>query len=169
MGRSATTDHIAFVTGDTRKTYDFYTRVLRWPLVGTHRGTEPDGRAFFMTAFAADGYCIEFEEIEGRPAPPTSAMGFPHFGLDLGSAAAYEEWKAHLEQLAVEYLEVAPGDLFITDPNGVSFQLFVKHDAESDETDRATRAKASVDEWIAERGAATTQRVLTNDPSLGQG
>lgn len=147
------TDHIAFVTGDTEKTVDFYTRVMRWDLVGAHQGIEPDGRKFFMTAFAADTFCIEFEEVEGRPAPPTHAVGFPHFGIDVGEFGDYDNWKAHLEECDVNYLEVTRGDLFITDPNGVSFQLFVKqHDAEEvTDADRAARAEQMVREWIAER------------------
>ena len=154
MGAHGKTDHIAFVTGDTEKTVDFYTRVMRWPLVGAHRGTEPDGRKFFMTAFAGDGYCIEFEEIEGRPAPPTYASGFPHFGIDVGTWAEYDEWKAHLDGCAVEYAEIARGDLFITDPSGVSFQLFVKEsDGNATEAERSDRAAQMVAEWIEERRA----------------
>jgi catechol 2,3-dioxygenase-like lactoylglutathione lyase family enzyme len=156
MGRGVKTDHIAFVTGDTEATVDFYTRVMRWPLVGTHQGTEPDGRKFFMTAFAADAYCIEFEEIEDRPAPPTFAIGFPHFGIDLGTYAEYDEWKAHLEEREVDYLEMMRGDLFITDPNGVSFQFIVKQSADNDTTDadRVARAEQMVKEWIEARRAA---------------
>ena len=149
------TDHIAFVTGDTEKTVDFYTRVLGWPLVGVHRGAEPDGRKFFMTAFAGDGYFLEFEEVEGRPGPPTHAHGFPHFGIDVGTAGDYEGWKAHLHECGVEYLEMMPGDLFITDPNGVSFQIFVKQAGDDTSADeRAARARQMVDEWIAERRSA---------------
>ena len=157
MAIGVKTDHIAFVTGDTNATVDFYTRVMRWALVGAHRGTEPDGRKFFMTAFAADGYCIEFEEIEGRPAPPTFAIGFPHFGIDVGTFAEYDEWKAHLEECEVDYLEMMRGDLFITDPNGVSFQLIVKQSSDNDATDadRVARAEQMVKKWIEERHASS--------------
>jgi len=154
MGTETTTDHVAFVTGDTGATVDFYTRVLRWPLVGAHRGTEPDGRAFFMTAFAADGYRIEFEEVEGRPAPPPPAAGFPHFGIAVGSAADYGEWKAHLERCEVVYLEMTPGDLYITDPNGVSFQLFVASSDGRTDDERAATARRMVEAWVSERRAA---------------
>ena len=150
MGTGGRTDHIAFVTGDTAATVDFYTRVMGWPLVGAHRGTEPDGRKFFMTAFAADGYCIEFEEVEGRAAPPPFAAGFPHFGIDVGTLDEYQRRKAHLEEAQVDFLEMMPGDLFISDPNGVSFQLFVKHD-DADAADRAARAREMVSEWVAGR------------------
>lgn len=159
MGTRVMTDHIAFVTGDTEKTVDFYTRVLRWPLVGAHRGTEPDGRKFFMTAFAGDGYCIEFEEVEGRPAPPTYAVGFPHFGVDVGTFTEYDEWKAHLDECAVDYLEMMRGDLFMTDPNGVSFQLIVKQAGEDDltEAERIARAQQMVKEWLEERRARNAE------------
>ena len=164
MEAGARTDHVAFVTGDTAATVDFYTRVLRWPLVGAHRGTEPDGRKFFMTAFAAGGYCIEFEEVEGRPAPPTFAAGFPHFGIDVGTRAEYDTWKTHLEACQAVYLEVMPGDLFVTDPNGVSFQLFVKHDDGVSRADRATRAHDMVRDWIDERSVS---RQVAQDATTG--
>lgn len=156
MAKGARTDHIAFVTGDTNATVDFYTRVMRWPLVGAQRGTETDGRMFFMTAFAADGYLIEFEEIEGRPAPPRFAPAFPHFGIDVGTPGEYDQWKAHLEACDVECLEMMPGDLFITDPNGVSFQFIVKQAGDNDEDDgeRVGRAEQMVKEWIEERRAS---------------
>ena len=148
------TDHLAFVTGDTGKTVDFYTRVLGWPLVGVHQGTEPDGRRFFMTAFRGDGFCIEFEEVEGRPAPRPTAMGFPHLGIDVGSFEAYDRWKDRLVELGVDHLEMVRGDLFITDPNGVSFQLFVKTADDADPDERAAAARRAVDEWVASRAAA---------------
>jgi catechol 2,3-dioxygenase-like lactoylglutathione lyase family enzyme len=152
MARDAKTDHVAFVTGDTEKTVDFYCRVMGWPLVGAHRGVEPDGRRFFISAFAAPGFFLEFEEVEDRPPAPAYAAGFPHFGIDVGSAEAYEEWKAHLARCEVAYLEMTPGDLFVTDPNGVSFQLLVKQpDAAGTVEERSRRAGEMVAAWVDER------------------
>lgn len=59
MDRGFSTDHLAFVTGDTARTIDFYSKVLGWPLVAAHRGTEPDGRGFFISAFQGDGWPSE--------------------------------------------------------------------------------------------------------------
>lgn len=144
------TDHLAFVTGDTGATVKFYTGVMGWPLVGAHRGTEPDGRRFFMTAFRVDGFVIEFEEVDDRPAPLPQAPGFPHLGLDVGSRDEYERWKGHLEACDVKYLEFGENDCFFSDPNGVTFQLFVKRDDGRSAEERSALARTMVDEWLAE-------------------
>jgi catechol 2,3-dioxygenase-like lactoylglutathione lyase family enzyme len=147
MGLAFGTDHLAFVTGDTAQTVDFYTRVMGWPLAGAFTGTEPDGRRFFISGFQADGFVLEFEEVDDRPGPRPQAPGFPHFGLDVGSHDEYERWKAHLEGCDIPYLEVRDDDLFFSDPNGVSFQLIVK-DLDEPPADRAARAAQLLDEWL---------------------
>lgn len=150
MSRTFRTDHLAFVTGDTGMTVDFYTRVMGWPLVGAHRGTEPDGRRFFITAFRTDGFVIEFEQVGDRPSPPPQAPGFPHLGLDVGSRDEYELWKDHLQQCDVKYLEFGDSDCFFSDPNGVTFQLIIKKDDGRTAEERAALAQTMVDEWLAE-------------------
>lgn len=153
MALAFKTDHLAFVTGDTGATVEFYTQVMGWPLVGAHRGTEPDGRRFFMTAFRADGFVIEFEEVDGRPSPPPQAPSFPHLGLDVGSTDEYEQWKTHLDGCGVEYLDLGH-DCFFDDPNGVTFQLIVKRDDGRTADERAALAEEMVGEWLAEPAPA---------------
>ena len=149
MTRKFTTDHLAFVTGDTAKTVDFYTDVMGWPLVGAHRGKEPDGRWFFISAFQADGFLLEFEEVEGRAGPAPQADGFPHLGLDVGTDEEYERWKAHFESCGVPYLETSEHNCWITDPNGVSFQLILKERSFT-ARDRRAEAQELLDTWLAE-------------------
>jgi catechol 2,3-dioxygenase-like lactoylglutathione lyase family enzyme len=143
------TDHVAFVTGDTKQTVDFYTRVMEWPLVGAFGGTEPDGRPFLITVFQGDGWVLEFEEVEGRSGPSPQAAGFPHFGLDVGSHDEYERWKSHLAACGVGYLETREHNCWITDPNGVSFQLIVKEPDSRAPEQRKADGQKLVEEWIS--------------------
>jgi catechol 2,3-dioxygenase-like lactoylglutathione lyase family enzyme len=149
MALSFKTDHLAFVTGDTKRTVDFYTRVMGWPLVGAHTGLEPDGRRFCISAFEGDGWLLEFEEVEGREGPQPQAPGFPHLGLDVATADEYDRWKLHLGDCGVAFLETRPHNCFFSDPNGLSFQLIVK-EPDTETTDaKAARARKMVEEWTS--------------------
>ena len=147
MSLAFTTDHLAFVTGDTAATVDFYTRVMGWPLANAIAGTKADGRRSFISAFRADRFVLEFEEVEGRPGPAPQDAGFPHLGVDVGNRDEYERWRAHLEACDVPYLEVRGQDIRFSDPNGLSFQLIVK-DVETPTADRATAAQRLLEEWV---------------------
>ena len=145
------TDHLAMVTGDTAKTVDFYTRVMRWPLVAAQRGQEPDGRDYLITAFQGDRWRLEFEEVTGREGPRPQAPGFPHIGIDVGTHGEYEQWKAHLDQCAIPYLETREHNCFFTDPNGLSFQLIVKGTATALQAEGSPAAEKLVQEWLKDR------------------
>jgi len=145
------TDHVALVTGDTARTYDFYTRVMGWPLVWAQRGKEPDGREYFITAYRGDEWILEFEEIEGRPCPPPQAPAFPHVGLDVGSHDEHVRWKAHLESCGVAYLELTDSDCYFTDPNGLTFQLLVKKEPAQGPEERQAAARELLAKWVSDR------------------
>jgi catechol 2,3-dioxygenase-like lactoylglutathione lyase family enzyme len=157
VSASFTTDHMAFVTGDTARTHDFYTRVMGWPLVWAQRGKEPDGREYFITAFGADGWVLEFEEVEGRACPPPQAPAFPHLGLDVGTREEYLRWKERLESCGVEYLEMGESDCYFTDPNGLTFQVLVKVQPQGTREEREANAHELLTRWLADR----EQRPLT--------
>ena len=146
------TDHLAFVGGETATTYDFYTRVLQWPLVGAHTGTEPDGKRFFIAAFDAGAFKLEFEEVEGRRPPSPQAPAFPHLGIELPSTDALGSLIEHLDQCAVPHLDISASETFVTDPNGLTFQFFVAPGAQQSTQDRTQRAREMVDDWIHSRG-----------------
>ena len=143
------TDHLAFVTGDTALTVDFYTRVMGWPLVDAFQGVKGDGTRSFISAFQADGFVLEFEEIKGRAAPAQQVLAFPHLGLDVGNHGEYERWKAHLAECGTPFVETREHNCWITDPNGVSFQLIVKEADDSSPEARATRAHELFEEWVS--------------------
>lgn len=142
------TDHLAFVGGETSTTHDFYTRVLQWPLVGAHTGTEPDGRRFFITAFDAGAFKLEFEEVEDREPPSPQAPAFPHLGIELPDAAALRAFIDHLDECAVAHLDVSESESFVTDPNGLTFQFFIPAPRPQSTEDRESRAQEMVDNWI---------------------
>ena len=149
MAPISRTDHVALVTGDTAATVDFYTRVLEWPLVDAHRGEKPDGRRSFISVFQADGFVLEFEEVDGRPGVDQQVAGFPHIGLDVRSADEYDRWKAHLESCAVEYLEVRQHNCWFADPNGLNFQLIVKGAPDGSAEQRPDEASRMVQDWLS--------------------
>ena len=147
-------DHFAFVGGDSGKTHDFYTRVMRMSFVGAHEGVEPDGRRFFMLAFDAGTFMLEFEEIEGRlPVPPQAPL-FPHFGVNVGDRESYDEWKRHLEQCRVQYHEIGENDCYLTDPNGLSIQLSHTPTPKEPDGGRAERGLKMLDAWVRAHGSA---------------
>lgn len=141
------TDHAAFLTWDTAKTHDFYTRVMGWPLAvafGNHDAEPP----WFITGYDAGGWNIEFEEIVGTaPAPPPPAPAFPHFGLIAADADELAAWKRHLDDCGVVSLDMG-GEVFFEDPNGVTFQVFVPKSPGTPE-ERIAKSERNLAAWLA--------------------
>lgn len=148
-------DHAAFLTADTAATHRFYTQVMDWPLVGAW-GRDDGDPQFFITAFNAGGWLIEFEEMVGvgkAPAPP--APGFPHFGLAAADRSELDAWKQRLDDHGIAYLETGE-DLFFADPNGVHFQLMVRswHGTPEEVLARSEEALAR---WLSRTAAPTPE------------
>jgi catechol 2,3-dioxygenase-like lactoylglutathione lyase family enzyme len=140
------TDHAAFLTWDTAKTHDFYTRVMGWPLAvafGNHDADPP----WFITGYDAGGWNIEFEEIVGTPAAvPQPAPAFPHFGLAAADAEELAAWKLHLDECGLRSMEMG-NEVFFGDPNGITFQVFVPTDHGTPEERRA-KSEANLAAWL---------------------
>lgn len=118
-------DHVAFPTWDVAATHDFYTKVMDWPLVLAW-GNQDRDPPFFIIGFDAGGWSIEFEEQVGLPtAPPPPVPSFPHFGLLASSDKELAAWKSRLDGHGVKYADLGT-DLMFSDPNQVTFQLFLK-------------------------------------------
>ena len=142
------TDHAAFMTWDTAATHDFYTRVMGWPMVMAW-GREEADPPFFQSGYDAGPFTIEFEEQVGAPKVSQSpSAGFPHFGLAAGDVDEVKRWIRHLEECGVEYLCFGEHDVFFTDPNGVSFQVFVPEDHGTPE-ERSKKSEANLAAWLA--------------------
>jgi catechol 2,3-dioxygenase-like lactoylglutathione lyase family enzyme len=140
-------DHVAFLTWDVQATHEFYVDVLGWPLAtawGREEGTPP----FFQIGFDAGGWTIEFEIQDGTaPRTPPPVPGFPHFGFAVATAADVDTWKAHLDSHGVDALLLGPS-LYFTDPNGVTFQVFVKESHGTPE-EILERSRANLASWLA--------------------
>ena len=128
--------HIAFVTHDTQATVDFYTNVLRMPLIATVINTEiahthepfPYMHLFFRMW---DGSTIAFFESPGLPLPAKSSHQaydiFQHLALEVGSKEEVDRWAEHLAGLGIE--TVGPKQhgiiysLYLHDPSGHRLEL----------------------------------------------
>jgi catechol 2,3-dioxygenase-like lactoylglutathione lyase family enzyme len=128
--------HQAFVTQDAVATVDFYTRVLRMPLITTVINNEialtrepyPYLHLFFRMW---DGSTIAFFESPGLPPPAKSADPaydiFNHLALDVGSREEVDRWAAYLADLGIE--TVGPKEhgiiysLYLHDPDGHRIEL----------------------------------------------
>src|SRR5688572_14918451 len=117
-------DHIAFPTKSIRKTYDFYTGVMGWS-VGIAWGREKADRPFFIIGFDTGSFMLEFEEEVGADHPsPAQGTAFPHIGVEIG-ADERDAWRERFDEHGVEYVELGT-DLWVSDPNGVKLQLFLR-------------------------------------------
>lgn len=145
-------DHAAFLTSDTAATHRFYTEVMGWPLVGAW-GRDDGDAPFFITAYNAGGWLIEFEEMVGvAPAPPSPAPFFPHFGLAAADRAELDAWKERLDHHGVTH-HVMGDDVFFADPNGVHFQIMLRtwHGTPEEILARSEEALAH---WVSSRAAS---------------
>ena len=132
------------MTWDIKATHDFYTRVMNWPMVMAW-GRED----FFQIGFDTGSFTIEFEEQVGAARVSQSpAPGFPHFGLAARDLAEVEAWRAHLDACGVEHLSMVGDEVFFTDPNGVSFQVFAPRDHGTPE-ERLAKSEANLAAWLA--------------------
>jgi catechol 2,3-dioxygenase-like lactoylglutathione lyase family enzyme len=127
--------HVAYVTQDAVATVDFYTRVLRMPLITTVINTEVavtnDPYPYLHLFFRLwDGSCIAFFESPGLPPPPPAsspAYGiFNHLALNVGSREQVDRWAAHLDALGIDYVTKEHGiiySLYLHDPSGHRIEL----------------------------------------------
>ncbi|MEU6700564.1 VOC family protein [Pseudonocardia sp. NPDC046786] len=128
-------NHIAYPTWDSQRTHDFYTRVLRCPLIAAIRQDEvPSSGArtpFLHTFFGlADGSAIAFFEVDGLPEyePDAVPSWIRHLALNIDSMEELLTWKAHFETEGVEVNGIVDHDgvwesLYVFDPNGVRIEL----------------------------------------------
>jgi len=148
--------HVAYLTRDTQKTVEFYTRYLNMKLVAhaqsetvpSTREPYPHLHTFFQMA---DGGCVAFFEILGLPdqEDQTVVPGWVrHLALRVPDRDALLRYKTQLETNGVKVL--GPVDhgfchsIYFFDPNGIRLELtcdvrgFVPEDAAA--ADDAVRA-----------------------------
>jgi catechol 2,3-dioxygenase-like lactoylglutathione lyase family enzyme len=154
--------HVAYLTRDSRKTVDFYTRLLGMTLVA-HVENErvpstgesyPHLHTFFQMG---DGGCVAFFEIQGLPEGEdrTVVPGWVrHLALRVPNRESLLGYKRHLETNGIEVL--GPVDhgfchsIYFFDPNGIRLEL--THDVRAFGAEDAAVAAAAVEAWPRQTG-----------------
>jgi catechol 2,3-dioxygenase-like lactoylglutathione lyase family enzyme len=128
--------HLAYVTHDTAATVDFYTRIMRMPLIEAvmHERVPSTGDLYPYVHFffrMQDGSTIAFFEAIGLPerAEPSHPAydTFDHLALEVASTADVDEWQAWLVGKGVDVL--GPVDhtiiysIYFHDPNGIRLEI----------------------------------------------
>ena len=139
-------DHFAFLTASTKETHDFYTRVLGWPLVVAF-GDEEAESPWLITGYDAGAFTIEFEEQVGVAPDRLANDVFPHIGIAV-TDAELDDWRRRLTDCGVGFFESDGHDLWLRDPNGVKFQIFVSH-REGTPAEVRERAERALAAWLA--------------------
>jgi len=163
-------NHLAYVTRDTAATLQFYTEVMRMPLVEAvmHARVPSTGDPFPYVHFffrMQDGSTIAFFEAIGlppRPEPTHPAyLVFDHLALEVGTPREVDEWRDHLVAHGVEV--IGPIDhgiiysVYFHDPNGIRLEITTP--LEADWNDRPGVAHDIVGAWLdAKREALISGR-----------
>jgi catechol 2,3-dioxygenase-like lactoylglutathione lyase family enzyme len=164
-GRPAMLSHAAYITHDTEKTADFFTRVLGMELVNAVLDDKipstGDPVPYFHSFFKMrDGSTIAFFEAPDLPlrgeAPHYAYDIFEHLAMEVDDKETVDAWYAWLVACGVEV--VGPVDhkiiysIYFHDPSGLRLEITTPLAAEWN--DNAPAAKASLAEWIAVKKSA---------------
>jgi catechol 2,3-dioxygenase-like lactoylglutathione lyase family enzyme len=122
-------DHIALPIFDVAATYEFYNRVLQFPLMDAFSGDDWGGAAWLMMIFeAADGRKIALTAFDGTTQPirdklPRDAR---HFAFTASSTADLASWKARLSAAKVDFWEEdhdTQQSIYFADSNGIILEI----------------------------------------------
>lgn len=127
--------HVTYVTYDSVKTVEFYTKVMGMPLVSAvmddHLPSSGNETPYFHIFFRmGDGSTIAFFESPGLPAAPEypdpAFDNFNHLALQVDSKADVDAWKGWLEHHDIAVQLVDHGiiySIYFHDPNGVRLEI----------------------------------------------
>jgi catechol 2,3-dioxygenase-like lactoylglutathione lyase family enzyme len=149
--------HVAYITWDTEKTVDFYTRIMKMLLVGTVTAdvvpSTKEPHPYLHTFFKTDnGELIAFFELLGLPEEKDVTVvpaWVRHLALRVPDYETLLRWKEHLEANGIEVL--GPIDhgichsIYFFDPNGIRLELASDVRGFTDED--ARQAPAVVAAW----------------------
>jgi glyoxylase I family protein len=154
--------HAAYLTRDTRKTVDFYTRCLNMKLVASvqsERGPGAGDERPHLHTFLqmADGGCVAFFEILGLPDQEERTVvpdWVRHLALRVPDRDSLLAYKRHLEASGVKVLGPVDHDfcdsIYFRDPNGI--QLELTWDRRGFVAEDAAIAAEAVDAWSRRTG-----------------
>jgi catechol 2,3-dioxygenase-like lactoylglutathione lyase family enzyme len=155
-------NHVAYATGNSAVTTDFYTRVMGMRLVTAVREdrvpSTGDETPFLHTFFGmADGTCIAFFEVDGLDVSGESPLPrwIQHIALNVSSMQELEGWKTRLAGHNIDVLGIVDHEgiwqsIYFFDPNGIRLELTYQA-RELTEAD-TEHGRVEYDRWVSERG-----------------
>lgn len=157
--------HLAYVTYDAQKTADFYTRIMRMPMIGAvmeNRIPSTGEECTYLHIFfsLADGSALAFFEAPGIPELPLFAdhpvhQAFNHVAMEVDTAADIESWYNWLTQNDVDVIRTDHGiieSLYFKDPNGV--RLEITRNVDENWTDKIKGGEAILKQWSKTKAEA---------------
>ena len=164
--------HVAYVTGDTEATVDFYTRIMGMDFVAavlddaipSTREPVPYFHSFFTLG---SGETMAFFEAPDLPAPPADShpayRTFRHLALGVENPAEVDAWRDWLVSQGIEV--IGPVDhgiiysIYFFDPSGVRLELTVDLDPSWRESGEAARGALAEWEEVKEHARSTGDNV----------
>ncbi|WP_104476708.1 VOC family protein [Actinokineospora auranticolor] len=115
--------HTALLSGDVRRTVEFYQGVLGFPLTEVLENRDYPGSTHFFFD-VGNGNAIAFFDLPGLDLGPYAEVlgGLHHLAVSLEP----EQWhaaRARLDAGGVPYLEESGTSLYLTDPDGARIEL----------------------------------------------
>ncbi|MET4204385.1 MULTISPECIES: VOC family protein [unclassified Bradyrhizobium] len=157
--------HLAYVTYDAGKTADFYTRIMRMPLIAAvmddkipSTGEECTYLHLFFSL--GDGSALAFFEAAGIPELPLFSdhpvhKAFNHVALQVDTGAEIENWHNWLIQNGVSVIRTDHGiieSLYFSDPNGV--RLEITRNVDENWTNKIQNGEAALKRWCETKAEA---------------
>jgi catechol 2,3-dioxygenase-like lactoylglutathione lyase family enzyme len=157
--------HLAYVTYDSEATVDFYTRVMKMPLVNAVMDDKipSTGEPFpYIHIFfrMGDGATLAFFEVPGIPRLPLFAdhpvhQSLNHIALEVDGLEELEAWYQWLRQCGVDVIRTDHGiieSLYFRDPNGIRLEL--TRTVDKSWNDKAESATGAMARWARVKGDA---------------
>lgn len=157
--------HLAYVTYDAQKTADFYTRIMRMPLIAAVMddkipSTGEDCTYLHLFFSLGDGSALAFFEAPGTPELPLFPdhpvhKAFNHVALQVDTAAEIDSWYNWLTQNDVSVTRTDHGiieSLYFNDPNGV--RLEITRNVDEDWTNKIQNGEAALKRWCETKAEA---------------
>jgi catechol 2,3-dioxygenase-like lactoylglutathione lyase family enzyme len=122
-------DHLALPVFDAGATYQFYSEVLRLPLVDALSGDDWGGKPWLMMFFATgSGQLLALCALRGAERPPPDGLprDVRHYAFCVESVAEQEAWKVRLSQHGIAFTEEDHGrqhSVYFADPNGILLEV----------------------------------------------
>ncbi len=146
-------DHVAVPVHDAKSAYQLFAETLGLPLLAAHSGDDWDGAPWLMMIFGlADDGQVALCARHGAKKARQPATDLPHFALATASKAQLAAWERKLQAAGFEIRHEDHGDqlsIYFEDRSGLTWEITTARKESAAEPD----ARATVDEWIAERTA----------------